>query len=143
MIQNDQFLDPTDPGFADQINVELGDPQDAFNWNNNLKFGRFTLGYQMRYISKMLLNTAQFEFFFRKQGRTPSNPDWAERKFYPSVFYHDVRLGVDATKDLNVYFGIDDVTNKKPPLGNTGIGGGSGIYRNIGRFFYAGAVVKF
>ena len=143
VLQNDQFLDPTDPGFADQINLELGDPEDAFNWNTSLEVGKFTFGYQMRYIGKMLLNTAQYEFFFSKQGRDPSNPDWAERKFYPDVFYHDVRVGFDVTKDYNFYLGIDDISNKKPPLGNTGIGGGSGIYRNIGRFFYAGFVAKF
>jgi outer membrane receptor protein involved in Fe transport len=143
VIQNDSFLDPTDPTFADQIMMELGDPQDAFNWDSNIKFGKFTFGYQMRYLSKMLLNTAEFEFFFRKQGRVPSNPDWAEQKFYPHQFYHDVRLAVDATKNLNMYVGVDDLTNNKPPLGATGIGDGSGIYRNIGRFFYAGVVAKF
>lgn len=143
VIQSDSFLDPTNPSFADQTLMELGDPQDAFNWDSSLKFGKFTFGYQMRYLSKMLLNTAEFEFFFRKQGRVPTNPDWASQKFYPHQFYHDVRLAVDATKNLNMYVGIDDVTNNKPPLGATGIGDGSGIYRNIGRFFYAGVVAKF
>ena len=143
VIQNDQFLDPTDPEFADQLNVELGDPQDAFNWNTSLKTGRFTFGYQMRYLSKMLLNTAAYEFFFEKQGREPEDPDWAEQKFYPSVFYHDIRASFDATDRFNMYLGIDDVTNRKPPLGATSIGQGSGIYRNIGRFFFAGVVAKF
>ncbi len=143
VLQNDEFLDPTDPDRADQILKELGDPEDAFNWNTSLKTGRFTFGYQLRYIGKMLLNTAEYEFFFSKQGREPENPDWAERKFYPSVTYHDIRAQVDVSNRYNFYLGIDDVTNKKPPLGNTGIGGGSGIYRNIGRFFYAGFVAKF
>lgn len=59
------------------------------------------------------------------------------------MFYHDVRASVDVNKQFNFYLGVDDITNRKPPLGGTGIGGGSGIYRNIGRFFYAGAVAKF
>jgi outer membrane receptor protein involved in Fe transport len=142
-LQNDQFLDPTQPGFADQIMFELGDPKDAFNWNSSLKTGRFTFGYQMRYLGKQLLNGAAYEFFFSKQGREPSDPDWADRKFYPTIFYHDIRAAVDATDKFNFYLGIDDVTNRKPPLGATGIGGGSGIFRNIGRFFYAGVVAKF
>ncbi|MBA3676213.1 MAG: TonB-dependent receptor [Sphingosinicella sp.] len=142
-LQNDQFLDPTDPTLADQNLLELGDPKDAFNWSTELKSGPFTIGYEMRYLGKMLLNTAEYEFFFEKQGRAPTNSDWAERPFYPSVFYHDIRLGVDVNKRFNMYFGVDDVTNRKPPFGQSGIGGGSGIYRNIGRFFYAGAVAKF
>jgi outer membrane receptor protein involved in Fe transport len=143
VLQNDQFLDPTDPEFADQLLKELGDPEDAFNWDTTLKFGRFTLGYQMRYIGKMLLNGAAYEFFFSKQDRDPSNPDWAEDKFYKSQFYHDIRASMDVTPRFNMYLGVDDITNNLPPKGQTGIGGGSGIYRNIGRFFYAGVVAKF
>ena len=143
VMQNDQFLDPTNPGFADQILYELGDPEDAFNWNNSLKVGKFTFGYQMRYIGKMLINGAEYETFFSKQGRPPEDSDYSERKFYPSVFYHDIRASVDVTPRFNFYLGVDDVTNKKPPFGQSGAGGGSGIYRNIGRFFYGGVVAKF
>jgi hypothetical protein len=143
VLQNDQFLDPTDPNFADQLNLELGDPKDAFNWNTSLKTGRFTFGYQMRYLGKMLLNGAAYEFFFSKQGRDPSNPDWAEDRFYSPQFYHDIRAQVDIKPGFNFYLGIDDLTNNLPPKGQTGIGGGSGIYRNIGRFMYAGVVAKF
>jgi outer membrane receptor protein involved in Fe transport len=143
VMQNDQFLDPTNPEFADQILMELGDPQDRFNWNTTLKHGKFTFGYQMRYIGKMLLNGARYEFFFTKQGRPPQDSDWADRKFYPSLFYHDIRAAVDVTPRFNFYVGIDNVTNRKPPLGATGIGGGTGIYENTGRFFYGGVVAKF
>ncbi|MCF2514107.1 TonB-dependent receptor [Sphingomonas sp. G124] len=143
VFQNDQFLDPTDPNFADQLNLELGDPKDAFNWNTSLKTGRFTFGYQMRYLGKMLLNGAAYEFFFSKQGRDPEDPDWAEDRFYSPQFYHDIRAQIDIKPGFNFYLGIDDLTNNLPPKGQTGIGGGSGIYRNIGRFMYAGVVAKF
>ena len=42
----------------------------------------------------------------------------------------------------NLYLGIDNLTNTKPPLGLTGIGGGSGIYDNRGRFGYVGFMAK-
>ncbi|HJS11299.1 TonB-dependent receptor domain-containing protein [Sphingopyxis sp.] len=141
VLQNDSYLDPTDPGFADQILYELGDPRDAFNWNFDLKTGPFTIGYKMRYIGKMVLN--QYEDFFSKQGRDPENADYADRRFYKAVMYHDVRLDFAAGDKFNLYAGVDNVTNRLPPLGLTGAGGGSGIYNNIGRFFYAGAVAKF
>jgi outer membrane receptor protein involved in Fe transport len=143
VFQNDQFLDPTDPSFADQINLELGDPKNAFNWNSSLKMGRFTLGYQMRYLGKMLLNGAQYEFFFSKQGREPTDPDWAEDRFYKPQWYNDIRAQVDIKPGYSFYLGVDDLLNNLPPKGQTGIGGGSGIYRNIGRFMYAGFVARF
>jgi outer membrane receptor protein involved in Fe transport len=121
--------------------MELGDPQEAFNWNSSLKHGRFTVGYQMRYLDKMMLNT--YEDFFPVQGRTPQNADFANRKFYPSRFYHDVRFQVDVNPKFNFYLGVDNLTNTKPPLGLTGIGGGSGIYDNRGRFGYAGVQAQF
>jgi outer membrane receptor protein involved in Fe transport len=140
-LQNDSFLDPTDPDFADQTLGELGDPKDAFNWSTSLKTGKFTFGYQMRYIGKMTIGP--WEATHSKQGRDPEDLDYAEREYYPTRFYHDVRASVDVTPSFNFYLGIDDVTNKKPPLGLSGAGGGSGIYRNIGRFFYAGAIARF
>jgi outer membrane receptor protein involved in Fe transport len=42
-----------------------------------------------------------------------------------------------------MYLGVDNLTNKEPPLGLTGIGGGSSIYDARGRFYYAGVIAKF
>lgn len=141
VINRNDYVSATDPNFRDVRMTELGDPQDAFNWNVTLAHGPFSFGYQMRYISKMVLN--EYEDLFSVQGRPPQNPHYADRRFYPSVFYHDVRLAIDVGPKYNFYFGVDNLTNKKPPLGLTGIGGGSAIYDNRGRFFYTGVVAKF
>lgn len=141
VLQNDSFLNPADPGRADQTLLELGDPKDAFNWNSDIQHGALTLGYQLRYIGKMVLNT--YEDFFSKQGRLPENADYADRRFYPSVFYHDIRFGIDATDRFNFYGGVNNLLNKKPPFGLTGTGGGSAIYDARGQTFYAGAKAKF
>lgn len=140
-LQNDQFLNPADPSFADQVLLELGDPKDEFTWNVELKHGPVTVGYQMRYVGKMVTNN--YEDFFSKQGRAPENPDWSNIRFYPDVFYHDAHVGVAVGKRFNFLVGVDNIANRKPPLGLTGVGAGSGIYSNIGRFFYAGATAKF
>jgi outer membrane receptor protein involved in Fe transport len=140
-FQNDDFLDPTDANRANQLLLELGVPEDKAIWNVDLKTGPYTFGYQGRYIGKM--TTFSYESFFSKQGRDPTNADVAEQRFYPAVFYHDVRVGIDASERFNFYMGIDNVLNRLPPLGLTGVGGGSGIYSNRGRFFYAGATAKF
>jgi outer membrane receptor protein involved in Fe transport len=141
VLQNDQFLNINDPERADQILLELGEPRDSFNFDLDLKSGPFTIGYELRYIGKM--TTFSYESFFSKQGREPENPDAAEIRFYPDTFFHDVRLGIDAGDKFNFYLGVDNVLDREAPLGLTGIGAGSGIYGNRGRFFYAGAVAKF
>jgi outer membrane receptor protein involved in Fe transport len=141
VLQNDTFLNPVDPGRADRLLFELGDPRDAFNLSTSLQTGPFTFGYELRYIGKQVVN--EYEDFFSVQGRPPQNADYAAQRFYPAVFYHDIRIGFDATRDFNFYVGVDNLLDRDPPLGLTGAGNGSGIYSNRGRFFYAGAVVRF
>jgi outer membrane receptor protein involved in Fe transport len=143
VFQNDAFLDPQDPDQANQILFELGDPRDAVNFNADFKTGPFSFGYQLRYIGKMIAAAGQYEDYFSKQGRPPQNADYAEVVFNPAVFYHDFRLGIDVGKKFEFYMGVDNAFNRLPPFASQGIGSGSAIYNNIGRFFYAGAVAKF
>ena len=140
-LQNDQFLNPTNPDFADQLLGELGDPKNAFVWNSSLKTGKLTLGYRMRFVGKMTVGP--WEATHSKNGDAPTDPDYAEDEFYRAVSYHDIRAQLDVSDRFNFYLGMDDVTNRKPPKGLSGAGGGSGIYRNVGRFLYAGFVAKF
>ena len=77
------------------------------------------------------------------QGRAPENLDYADVQYYPNVFYHNVRTSVDVTKNLNIFAGMDNVGNRKPPFGLTGITAGSGIYDVRGRYLYAGAHVRY
>lgn len=140
-LQRDDFLNPADPGRADQILQELGDPEHAFNWSFDFAHGPLSLGYELRYIGKMVLNQAEDTFIV--QGRAPQNADYADRRYYPSIIYHNVRAAYDFSDSINAYFGIDNLANKEPPLGLTGTGGGSGIYDVRGRFYYAGAQLKF
>jgi outer membrane receptor protein involved in Fe transport len=141
VFERTENLDPTDPSRKEVLMMELGDPQDSFNWNSSLQRGRLTVGYQLRYISKMVLN--QYEDIFSVQGRPPQNADYADRRFYPHRFYHDVRAVVEAGARFSFYLGADNVTNAKPPLGLTGITSGGAIYDNRGRFLYAGVTAQF
>jgi outer membrane receptor protein involved in Fe transport len=141
VLKNDAFLNPLTPDLANRALFELGDPRDAFNFDLDLKSGPITIGYDLRYLGKMLLN--QYEDYFPVGDQPPQNADYASVKFYPAVFYHDVRLSIEAGKNFDFYMGIDNVLDRDPPFGLTGAGGGSGIYTNRGRFFYAGAVARF
>lgn len=147
VLQNDAFFDPNDPTFADQALYEVGDPKDRLTANASLTFGKLTAGYQFRWIGKQVFGEA--ENTISVQGRDPVNPDYAEVDGYPNVFYHDVRLDYEVDDKFNVYFGIDNLLNRLPPFGGTGIGAGfdnigvTGLFDNRGRYFYAGVVAKF
>jgi len=147
VIQRDDFLNPAEPNFADRLLYELGSPRDEFTVNLDLKTGPVTFGYRLRFIGKQLLNA--YEDYYGVQDRPPQNADYATLKFYPRVFYHNLRLDFDATNQFNIYAGVDNITNKLPPYGLTGIGvgsgngGGSGIYDARGRFGYVGVQAKF
>jgi outer membrane receptor protein involved in Fe transport len=140
-LQRDDFFDPSAPGHPDQVLEELGDPKDAFNLSLDFKTGPFTIGYQMRYIGTMVLNQA--EDTISVGGSPPQNRDYATIRNYPVVIYHDLRAAWDFGNALNVYLNIDNLTDKEPPYGLTGTGGGSAIYDVRGRFFSVGAKYNF
>ena len=141
VFTNNTFLNPLDPGRANRVNGELGDPIDAFNIQSALKTGPFTFGYKVRYIGHMV--PGAWEDTHSVQGRDPQNADAFPIEYYKAQWYHDIRLSIEATPKFSFYAGVDNVTNNLPPFGLTGAGGGSGIYNNTGRFFYGGVVAKY
>ena len=140
-LERNEYLNPADPNRANRILGELGDPSDQVNVSADLKVGPVTIGYQMRWIDKMVTNF--YEDFYSVQGRAPENADWAEVSLYPDVFYHDARLDVEVNNKFNFYLGVDNIGDKLPPYGLTGVGGGSGIYDVRGRYFYAGVSARY
>jgi outer membrane receptor protein involved in Fe transport len=140
-LQNDQFMDPTNPGFKDTLLDELNAPSDAVTMNASFQRGSFKLGYQLRWLGGMYLN--EYEDYNSVNGLPPQNEDYAPIKKYPDVFYHDIRASYDVSDKYTFYLGVDNVFNKMPPYGLTGVGDGSGIYPNMGRYFYTGITAKF
>jgi outer membrane receptor protein involved in Fe transport len=140
-LKRDNYTNPADPKFIDTILGELGDPKDQFNINADVKIGKLTLGYGFRWIGKMYLNT--FEDYNALNGLPPQNTDYADIVQYPVVTYSDVRASVDVNEKFNIYGGINNIGDTKPPYGLTGVGAGSAIYDNRGRFMFVGAIAKF
>jgi outer membrane receptor protein involved in Fe transport len=147
VLQRDDFLDPTDPNYADQVLGEVGDPKNRIVANMDAKIGKVTFGYQVRWIGKMAFG--QVENTVSVQGRPPENLDYADAKGYGNVFYHDIRVDYDMTNRFSLYGGVDNLTDRYPPWGGTGIGTGfdntgvTGLYDNRGRYFYVGVQAKF
>jgi outer membrane receptor protein involved in Fe transport len=140
-FENNEFLNPADPDRANRLLSELGYPKDAFNVNIDLKAGAFFANYQARYISKMTFG--EYEDTNSFQGRPPQNADYATVEYYPDVVYMNLRLGLEVQADSTFYVGVDNLTDRLPPLYATGVGEGSGIYDNRGRYLYAGFSARF
>lgn len=141
VLERSNFTDPSRPTYENQILQELGDPKNQINLSASVNVGRVTLGYQMRWIDRMYLNT--YEDYNSINGLPPQNTDYAEVKYYPDVTYHDIRLGVDVNDNFNLYVGVDNVFDRVPPYGLTGVTDGSGIYDARGRYGYVGVRANF
>lgn len=141
VIQRDEFTDPSRPTFKNVLTDELSYPSDSFNISTDLKFGKFTIGHTLRWLDGMYLNT--WEDYNAVNGQPPQNPDYAPIKKYPAITYNDIRASYDVTEKFNFYGGVTNIGDVNPPYGLTGVGAGSGVYDNRGRFFYMGATAKF
>ena len=119
---------------------ELGDPKWAANASVTYGIGRFDLRYTVNYIGKATIGT--FESQHSLNGNPPTNADLTEEVWYPDAFYHSIRANVEVADKFNFYVGVDNLFDKKPPLGLLGTAGGD-PYDTVGRFLYAGAQVEF
>lgn len=131
----------TDPDRATQLVSTLGDPEWQFNIRGALTYKNFTLIYEGRFLDRQLIGAFETQNSF--QGRPPQNADAFPTLFYPEIFYSDIRMEVEVEDNYEFYFGVDNVFNRLPPFGLTGVGGGSSIYNNTGRNFFAGVSANF
>ena len=140
LLKSSNYNDPTNPDFEDVLRGELGDPKNEFVFDVDVTFGKLTLGYGAHYIGPMYLGS--YEDYFPLNGLDPQNPDGYPRMTFPDVLYHDLRIAYrieeTATRKAEIYFGVDNVTDKKPPLSATGLTEGSAIFDVWGRRMYAG-----
>ncbi|MCU0760694.1 MAG: TonB-dependent receptor [Steroidobacteraceae bacterium] len=139
-----------DPNRPDKLLGEVGDPRVQLNFALNLRTGPFDLGYQSRYIGKQAVASVGLgggiEDISTVGGRPPQNADFADSQWITSAVYHDLRLGYEFSDRLDLYLGIDNVTNQLPPagvLGNGSVYAVDAIWDNVGRYFYAGALIRF
>jgi outer membrane receptor protein involved in Fe transport len=132
----------TEPNRYDRIDSTLGDPKWQGQFTANIKLGSFDVNYNARYVGKQIVSGLSYETFFPSQGRSALNPDARPFVFYNPIVYQNIRLGVNVNKDYRLYLGVDNLTNQLPPYDATGTGSDA-IYPNMGRFFYAGAQIRF
>jgi outer membrane receptor protein involved in Fe transport len=145
VLKRDNYVDPTNPAFADRILSELGDPKWAANLNVSLGWGPYELRYTGNYIGKQVIGA--FENYFSVQGRPPQNADLTAEIYYPAVMYHALRFNMKVNDKFTFYIGADNIFDTLPKLfknafGSTGSAGGA-AWDFIGRKFYGGVQVDF
>jgi outer membrane receptor protein involved in Fe transport len=157
-LKSSNYNNPALPNFEDRLLEELGDPKDEGRLDADLKVGNVTFGYQMHYIGPMYLNL--FEDFGTlpagctdpvnpATGCPPNNADYADIHKYPAIAYHGLRIQWDTgpafsrLKNIQIYAGVNNVLDRRPPFGLTATGAGSAIYDVFGRKFYGGIKARF
>jgi outer membrane receptor protein involved in Fe transport len=138
--ERNNFTDPTNPTVPNRQLSELGDPVFSGSLQLGVGQGPWDVSYTLRYIGRQTITTYESTHSFN--GNPPSNPDFADRVWYPDVFYHDARVAIKVNNKYRFYLGVDNIFNRKPPLDLLGTEAGS-PYSSIGRFFYGGAQVDF
>jgi outer membrane receptor protein involved in Fe transport len=153
LLSRNNFTNINDPTFRDRAKSELNEPEWAGSLEANFDFGDFDLGYNFRWIGKQTIDF--YETTHTVDGRPPTDLDKFPVVWTPNVFYHSFRVGFEPVKEYRFYFGVDNLFDRAPPFGFDGTcatggvfacgagGTGTAVYENVGRFFYAGAVVKF
>lgn len=141
LAERRQFTFITDPLRATRTKSTLGDPEWQANLSTTFRFDNVSFTYEGRYIGRQLIGDYETQKSF--QGRPPQNADRFPVLYYPDIYYNDVRVAINANDEYEFYFGVDNVLNRLPPFGLTGTGGGSAVYTNTGRFFYAGFKAEF
>jgi outer membrane receptor protein involved in Fe transport len=67
----------------------------------------------------------------------PQNADQFEKIWYPSVLYHDIRVGFDVADKFRFYAGVSNILDRQPPFGLLGTAGGD-PFDSFGRNFFFG-----
>ena len=136
-----QYTSVSVPTQATRLNGVLGDPTWKGQFSTNITYKGVDFGYDLNYIGRQALQNWEVQHSF--QGRGPTNLDIYPFSEVAPQLTHDFQLGFRVNKSYRAYVGVDNALDTLPPYGLTGTGAGSGIYSNVGRFFYAGVNLRY
>ncbi|PHZ85570.1 TonB-dependent receptor domain-containing protein [Paremcibacter congregatus] len=134
LLYNRDFPFQDEPDNPDREDGELGDPEWLMNFTATYYSGPWTFNYKLRFIDDMLrVEHEDFE----------ASPEEQELIHTGTVTYSDIQLRYQIRDGIEVYGGVNNIFEKNPPLPFDATGGDSGIYDNVGRFFYTGVTATF
>ncbi|WP_324075241.1 MAG: TonB-dependent receptor [Erythrobacter sp.] len=126
----DRFFDPVDTTFVNPGLRELGAPEWAgfgsVTWNR----GDFTLNYGVQYIgSTAVASVIQIERI---------DTEFGPAGFAPEYWLHNLAFNLDATDEITVYGGINNLTDEEPYLSSSAY-----PVSGIGRTLFLGVTARF
>ncbi len=123
----------SDPESEEQEAGGLGDPELSGQIDLSWARGPLAVNWSTRYIESMLrIDLEDFAV----------NPDAQDPLTTGDTFYSDLNLSYSINDNWNVSFGVDNILDEDLPLGLTGTGAGSGIFDNVGRFYYGSVTLR-
>jgi outer membrane receptor protein involved in Fe transport len=138
VIARNDYLRPTEPNFATQQVERPSDPRNSLTFATNVAVGSWQLSHKLRWFSGVWrADPANFESV---NGLPPINPTLLPEslKRTPAASFHDLRVAYVFGKGRELYLGIDNLSNTKPPPGIYAAGFGGANYDAVGRSYYAG-----
>jgi iron complex outermembrane receptor protein len=120
------------PEAVDREEGETGDPRWRFISSASYTQGRVTLTWESQYMSKVRRD--------RDASIDRTDSPWVEANWYHDVIAR-LRLD-DVGKGLEVYAGVNNITNELIPMGLSGQGT-SASYDIFGRFLFGGMKARF
>jgi outer membrane receptor protein involved in Fe transport len=105
-------------------------PKYTVNSDLTWKINKLTVNYGLLWFSKTLRFDNQTD---------ENNPDVVDSKyrFLKEHWQHDLYVGYEAAKQLEIYGGVNNLFNQKPDIGTS-----TYPVSSVGRYFFAGARVK-
>lgn len=122
------------PTEFDQYAGTVGNARWQANFSINYRYDVWSASWKTRYIENVSLY---------RQQELAINPDPSDIMSYGSYFVTDLRLGYDFASGIQLAIGIDNVFDRNLPGVTTGTTATTGLYNNIGRFYYTSVSYSF
>ena len=132
MAKNEIQVIATDAATLDKNAGEVDNPRWRINLTPGVTWGQFSADWAIRYIGKTKVDVQQ-----SAEGRDDNN---VSRRIY-----NDLSLTWAASNGLNLYGGINNVFDVKPPFSRETVRGDKRgvLFDNIGRYAFVGATSRF
>ncbi len=123
----------SDPDLKEEDAGGLGDPEFSGQVDISYYRGPLSVNWSTRYIESM----ARIDL-----EDLAVNPDAQDPLFTDNTWYTDLNFRYDLTDNVRFTVGVDNLFDEDMPFGLTGTGAGSGIFDNVGRFFYGSVTLS-
>ncbi|PKM19248.1 MAG: TonB-dependent receptor [Gammaproteobacteria bacterium HGW-Gammaproteobacteria-15] len=145
---NKYNIESIESGKVDKYAGEVTTPKHRFNVNVGYEWNDLNVFWRLRYwhsVEDALSGQDQRNQDFGTGGPIPDNLNKIS-----AVTYHDLQASYQIIPSTSIYFGVNNLFDKNPPIlaqgtnsGGTGINTASEAYDVVGRYFYAGFRAKF